>query len=123
VLFAIQFIWQFPHFWAIAWKGHEDYQRAGYKLLPFRDQKKDPKIGLYAAGYALLLIPIGYSLYSFGFSSLFAVILLGLLAAYYSYAGYKLYKEASNKAALRLMLTSFIYLPAVLIILYTDILI
>lgn len=122
VLFAIQFLWQFPHFWAIAWKGHEDYQRAGYKLLPFKGQKKDPKIGLYAFGYALLLIPIGFSLYSFGISSLPAVILVGIFGAYYSYTGYMLYKEATNKAALRLMLTSFIYLPAVLIILYTDIL-
>ena len=34
-LFAVQFMWQFPHFWAIAWLAHDDYQSAGYQMLPF----------------------------------------------------------------------------------------
>ena len=123
ILFSIQFIWQFPHFWAIAWKGFEDYQKAGYKLLPFKEQKRDPKIGLYAFGYAFLLVPISIALYSFGYSSIGAVVLISLIAVGYSYAGFKLFQEATQKAALKLMLASFVYLPSVLIILYMDVLI
>jgi protoheme IX farnesyltransferase len=58
VLFAIQFIWQFPHFWAIAWVAHQDYTKVGFKLLP---SKEGPTkfTALQAIMYSVLMIPIG----------------------------------------------------------------
>jgi hypothetical protein len=46
ILFAIQFFWQFPHFWAIAWLADEDYKNAGFKLLPSKDGEKDENVSL-----------------------------------------------------------------------------
>ena len=58
VLFAIQFFWQFPHFWAIAWVAHKDYSKAGFKLLP--SEKGPTKFtALQTIMYSLLLIPVG----------------------------------------------------------------
>ncbi len=56
LLFAMQFMWQFPHFWAIAWVSHEDYQRAGYHLLPSKG--KDGQSAFLILLYALFLIPV-----------------------------------------------------------------
>jgi len=57
VLFGIQFIWQFPHFWAIAWVSHEDYQKAGFKLLP-AGGNKDFHTAIQIMIYTLFLLPI-----------------------------------------------------------------
>jgi protoheme IX farnesyltransferase len=58
VLFAIQFIWQFPHFWAIAWVSHTDYTKAGFKLLP-SDKGPTKFTALQALMYSVLMVPIG----------------------------------------------------------------
>jgi len=58
VIFGIQFIWQFPHFWAIAWIADEDYKKAGFKLLPFGG-KKDMKTAINIMIYTLFLLPFG----------------------------------------------------------------
>src|SRR6185312_13277331 len=56
VLFLIQFLWQFPHFWAIAWVAHNDYSKAGFKLLP-SDKGPTKKTALQAVIYSVMMVP------------------------------------------------------------------
>jgi len=111
ILFGIQFIWQFPHFWSIGWLGFEDYKIAGYQLVPERNGMPDPLIGKQSLYYTLLLLP----LYAFGLwmgiISLMSLILLSVVTLLYAYAGYKLFLENNNVAAKRLMFSSFFFLP------------
>src|SRR4029077_8787147 len=67
VLFAIQFLWQFPHFWAIAWVAHTDYSKAGFKLLP-SDKGPTKFTALQAVMYSVLMIPVGILPYKIGLS-------------------------------------------------------
>ena len=77
VLFGIQFIWQFPHFWAIAWLVHKDYSSAGFKLLP---AEKGPTkfTALQTVIYSLLLIPVGVVPYFIGMSGLVSLIIISV---------------------------------------------
>ncbi len=66
ILFAIQFFWQFPHFWAIAWVLDDDYKRAGFKLLP-ANGLKDADTTMQIMIYTLFLLPIGWLPYQIGY--------------------------------------------------------
>ena len=119
VLFAIQFFWQFPHFWAIAWISHNDYSKAGFKLMPSTEGP-----GRYSAVqsiiYSLVLIPVGVLPYLVGMSgmvSFWIVLLANLLMTWQSV---RLYREMEKKAARRVMFSSYIYLPIVLLALLAD---
>ncbi len=121
ILFGIQFLWQFPHFWAIGWLGHKEYQKAGFKLCPTnRAGEPDELIGIHSAIYALLLIPMASLLYYLGFTSLLILMVISCLSLAFAYFGYKLYTDNSRPAALKLMFASLIYLPLILILLYID---
>jgi len=112
ILFAVQFIWQFPHFWAIAWKAHDDYQKAGFHLLP-SPGGRDFSSAVQIATYSLFLIPVSCLPYIFGLSgviSLIVCLIAGLIFFYYSL---RLLKTLDLKDATRLMFASFIYLPIV----------
>jgi len=117
-LFGIQFLWQFPHFWAIGWLSFEDYKKAGYKLLPINEEGNiDENIGLYSGIYAFLLIPVclfgmlgdnRIGLMAFGFSTV-------LNLAYFIFC-VRLQKNKDRKSARGLMFSSFFYLPFILLI-------
>jgi heme o synthase len=117
-LFAIQFFWQMPHFWAIAWLADDDYKNAGFNLLPTNDGRKDKNTGLQAAIFALFLVPISWVPYLLGTTNIIASILLSIAAIYYAFLGFKLSKDCSREAARKLMFYSFFYLPFVLFALY-----
>ncbi len=119
ILFLIQFIWQFPHFWAIAWVAHSDYTKAGFKLLPNQNEPTR-NTALQAIGYSLIMIPIGFLPYLYKMSG--AVSLVIIIAANIGmvWQCVRLYKEMDVKAARRVMFSSYIYLPIVLIALYAD---
>ena len=68
VLFGIQFFWQFPHFWAIAWVAHKDYSTAGFKLLP-ADKGPTKFTALQTVIYSLLLLPVTLLPYFIGMCS------------------------------------------------------
>ena len=119
-LFGIQLIWQFPHFWAIAWLGHEDYSNAGFNLLPTRSGQPDSLAGLQSLVYALLLIPIGLMPYFIGVSGLISAVILVVMAIVYAFFGWQLYKQCTREAARKLMFSSFFYLPIVLFALFAD---
>lgn len=112
VLFATQFMWQFPHFWAIAWKANDDYAKAGFRLLPTA-KGKGRASATYILLYSLFLIPI--SLFPIAFSSpdLIRIITVGLAGLGFAWYAVKLYRDRSDKAALQLMFASFVYLPIV----------
>lgn len=112
VLFATQFIWQFPHFWAIAWKADGDYSKAGFRLMPSSSGKSKTS-AFYILIYTLFLIPI--SLFPILFTEpntfvLVAVTLMGLGFAWYAV---RLFNDLSEKSALKLMFASFVYLPII----------
>ncbi len=117
-LFGIQFLWQFPHFWAIGWLSFEDYKKAGYKLLPINEEGNiDQNIGLYSGMYALLLIPVCY----FGFInepriSVTMFILSIVLSVAYLVFCVLLQKRKDRKSAMSLMFSSFFYLPLILLV-------
>ncbi|NCI45282.1 heme o synthase [Sediminibacterium soli] len=119
VLFAIQFLWQFPHFWAIAWVAHGDYSRAGFKLLP-ADKGPTRFTAIQAVMYSVLMIPVGILPYYFGMSgqvSMFIVLAANLFMVVQSL---RLYRSMDVKAARRVMFSSYIYLPIVLLALLAD---
>ena len=119
ILFAIQFLWQFPHFWAIAWVAHQDYSKAGFKLLP-ADKGPTKFTAVQAIMYSALMIPVGILPKVFGITgniSLWIVLAANLFMVIQSI---RLYKEMDVKAARRVMFSSYIYLPIVLLALLAD---
>lgn len=119
VLFGIQFLWQFPHFWAIAWVAHNDYAKAGFKLLP-ADKGPTKFTAIQAVMYSVLMIPVGILPYVFHMSgqvSLYIVLACNIGMVIQSL---RLYREMDVKAARRVMFSSYIYLPVVLLALLAD---
>ena len=119
-LFALQFFWQFVHFWAIAWLADDDYKAAGFKLLPTKDGVKDENTGKQSVIYALMLVPVSWMPYYFGTSGVVSAIILTVLALVFAYFGWGLYKKCSREAARAQMFFSFAYLPLALGALYFD---
>jgi len=119
VLFVLQFLWQFPHFWAIAWIAHSDYSRAGFKLLP--SEKGPTKFtALQTIIYALLLIPVGLLPYFIGLSGITSLIIVLAANIFLLFRCIKLYRTMSVQAARGVMFGSYIYLPVVLLSLLVD---
>lgn len=119
ILFILQFLWQFPHFWAIAWIAHGDYSRAGFKLLP--SEKGPTKFtALQTIIYALLLIPVGLMPYFIGMSGITSLVIVLLANMFLVWRCIKLYRNMDVKAARGVMFGSYIYLPVVLLALLVD---
>ncbi len=115
VLYAVQFFWQFPHFWAIAWKLNDDYLKAGFKMLPSlggRDKKSAFQIMLYTA----MMLPMGTMPYMVGMTSIYSVPLALLLTLPMLIYAIKLYLTLEMKYAIKVMFASFYYLPVILLI-------
>jgi protoheme IX farnesyltransferase len=119
ILFAIQFLWQFPHFWAIAWIAHKDYSGAGFKLLP---AEKGPTkfTALQTIIYALLLVPVCSLPYLIQLSGMTSLIVVSLANVFLIIQCIRLYNQMDAKAARRVMFSSYIYLPIVLLALLAD---
>ena len=119
VLFGIQFLWQFPHFWAIAWVAHGDYSRAGFKLLP--SQKGPTKFtAMQAVIYALMQFPMGVLPYVFHVSGVVSLAIVALANVFLLVQCLRLLREMSVTAARRVMFSSYIYLPVVFLALLFD---
>ncbi|RYF86909.1 MAG: protoheme IX farnesyltransferase [Chitinophagaceae bacterium] len=125
ILFLVQFLWQFPHFWAIAWIAHKDYTGAGFKLLP---AEKGPTkfTAIQTVMYAVLLIPVCVLPYVIELTEYgstqgkicFALVMLSNLFLIMQCV--RLYNEMNAKAARRVMFSSYIYLPVVLLALLAS---
>lgn len=120
VLFGIQFLWQFPHFWAIAWLGHDDYTNAGFKLLPSKSGREDKNTARQAFIYTLLLLPLSFVPYLMGICGIVSAYVVFVLALIYAYYGFEFFRWNNRKTARQLMFCSFFYLPLVLIAFVID---
>lgn len=115
VLYGVVFLWQFPHFMAIAWMYREDYERAGYLVLPIDERKNTfmawqtvlPSFGLIVLSLAPVLLARQGLIYSAGTL---------LVSIFFSYYGGQLVIQKTNSAARRLLLASILYLPIVFVL-------
>ncbi|MFT4093548.1 MAG: heme o synthase [Niabella sp.] len=120
IMFGIQFLWQFPHFWAIAWVAHTDYSKAGFKLLP-SDKGPTKFTALQTVVYSLLLIPITIAPFFTGISTMVnakGLIGLGLIIIANIFMIMRcvtLYNKMDVKSARNVMFGSYMYLPVVLL--------
>ena len=122
VLFAIQFFWQFPHFIAIAWVQHDDYKKAGFKMLFGGEKNKYPCLisivtsvcmtGISVAPFFFEIPGLTLSIYGF-----IVVLLLGI---WFTLKSIKLYQNTDDISARKLMLSSFAYLPLMQLVYVTD---
>ncbi|MBS1658507.1 MAG: protoheme IX farnesyltransferase [Bacteroidetes bacterium] len=118
-LFAIQFLWQFPHFWAVAWVAYDDYVRAGYHLLPSRSGRTKFS-ALQTVFYIIALIPVSLVPAWFGFTGVVSAVVVLLCGLVFLFQALNLFRECTVPAARKLMFGSFFYLPVVLLALYLD---
>jgi len=119
ILFGIQFIWQFPHFWAIAWVSDDDYKKAGFKLLP-GGGGKDLNTAVNIMIYTLFLLPLGVLPAFFGITGVTSAVVATICGILFLAQTFSLMKTNSRKSALRIMFGSFIYLPIVQIAFLLD---
>ncbi len=119
IIFGIQFIWQFPHFWAIAWVADEDYRKAGFKLLP-SGGAKDLDTAIQIMIYTLFLIPLGMLPATFGITGINSAIVVTVCGVLFLAQTFSLMKSGEKKEARKIMFGSFIYLPVVQIAYLLD---
>ncbi|MFT4033643.1 MAG: heme o synthase [Siphonobacter sp.] len=119
VLFAIQFFWQFPHFWALAWMIDEDYKQAGFRLLPNHGNKTS-KTAFIILAYSLFLVPLGWIPYELGITGITSAILATLGGVLILVQVLYLMRETSDAAARKLFFVAIAYLPILQIVFLLD---
>jgi heme o synthase len=119
VLFGIQFFWQFPHFWAIAWLAHTDYTTAGFKLLP-GDKGPTKFTALQTVIYSVLMIPFGLLPHYIGITGLVSVWVLLACNLWMVYVSIMLFIKMDLPSARKVMFSSYFYLMIVLLALFVD---
>ena len=112
VLFFIQFTWQFPHFWAIAWVSHDDYQKAGYQLLP-SSLGRSKQSAFQILIYSIALIPFSLIPWLLDWTGNTTFVIAALLGTLFFIYAYKLYLSQEDADARKLMFASFVYLPII----------
>lgn len=112
ILFTGQFMWQFPHFWAIAWVLDDDYKKAGFRMLPSLGGRNKSS-AFQVLVYTLFLVPISLMPVLYGMSGIVSLVIISVCGAFFCYQAYNLYKECTVEAARKLMFGSFLYLPLV----------
>lgn len=124
VLFGIQFLWQFPHFWAIAWLAHQDYTTAGFKLLP-GDKGPTKFTALQTIIYSAMMIPFGLLPYFTGLTDtgsrgIITMAVLFICNSWMVYVSILLFKNMDIKSAKKVMFSSYFYLMIVLLALFVG---
>jgi heme o synthase len=112
ILFGIQFFWQFPHFWAIAWVLDEDYKKAGFRLLP-SSGGRDLNSALQIMIYTVVLLPLCWVPFYLGMTGINSAMIAMLFGVLFLIQTFHLMRKMDKKAAMQLMFGSFIYLPVV----------
>ena len=120
ILFAFQFFWQFPHFWAIAWVAHKDYSTAGFRLLP-ADEGPTKFTAMQTIIYSLLLVPVSLAPYFTGMCTYedvqgkISVALIILANLFMIGRCVTLYRKMDVGSARKVMFGSYMYLPVVML--------
>lgn len=121
ILFLIQFVWQFPHFWAIAWVLDDDYKKAGFRLLPTKHRDKGSAVIVFISTLVLIPVSLLPTLRGFGGYYIAGVsILAGLLFCWYAY---QLMVKMDLPSARKVMFCSFFYIPLVQLVLLFDLIV
>lgn len=118
ILFVIQFVWQFPHFWSIAWVLDDDYKKAGFRLLP--TTRRDKTSALITFVSALLLIPVTLLPTFMNFGGYIMAGVAFVLSLLFSWYALNLYRKMDIASARKVMFCSFFYLPVVQLTLLFD---
>ena len=121
-LFMLQFFWQFPHFWAIGWFLHDDYQKAGFNMLP--TGKQDKATATQTIMYTVWTIIVSIAPV-FGFTgrlqlTILGVVIVGLIGLVMLYYAIQLFKKRTVLSARQLMLASVIYITLVQVVYVAD---
>ena len=121
-LFALQFFWQFPHFWAIGWFLFEDYKKGGFYMLPTGKQDKGTAVQTIMYTIWTLIVSI---IPVFGFTgklelSIVAAVIVFVIGLWMLYYAIRLFKKMTEKAAKQLMLVSVSYITLVQIVYVID---
>jgi heme o synthase len=119
LMFSVQFLWQMPHFWAIAWLLNNDYAKAGFSLLP-SGKGKSRDAALQNIPYLIALLLLSVLAYVLGFVGIYALVVSMICGVYFLYCGVQLCIDISDKSAKRLMFASFFYIPVVQIAFVLD---
>lgn len=119
LLFATQFVWQFVHFWAIAWVLDDDYKKAGFKMLPGKEGRDGTSAYLILL-YALFVIPVSLLPWMFDITGNISLVVCVLAGFLMLVPAYQLFVGRDIKVAKKLMFASFIYLPVVQLIYVLD---
>jgi protoheme IX farnesyltransferase len=119
LLYFIQFIWQFPHFWSIAWVLDDDYKRAGFKMLPSAGGRNHSS-AFQTIAYTLCLIPLAFLPNFFHLASAWSTVVMIACGIFFTAQAVKLYRNLDIKSAQQLMFGSFMYLPLVQLALMID---
>ncbi len=119
VLFALLFLWQLPHFFAIGWRHRHDYGAAGVRILPTLDPT-GRRTGLHALGWSLLLVPASLLPTVLGMAGDAYAVGAAALTLLFVAASFRFARETTDERALSLFLASIGWLPAVLILLVLN---
>ena len=119
VLFGIQFLWQFPHFWAIAWLAHKDYTTAGFKLLP-ADKGPTRFTAMQSIIYSAMMIPMGFVPYFIGISGKVSLLIMLACNLWMVYVSVLLFIRMNAVSARRVMFSSYFYLMIVLLAMFAN---
>lgn len=117
-LFAVQFIWQFPHFWSIGFLSYDQYRNAGYKLLPEDNGQIDRRLGMQTFIYSCLLLPVIGAGYLMQLISPVGALALVAVSFYFIWKAWVFHKKFDRASARALMFSSFIFLPLALMALW-----
>ncbi|MBD3636911.1 MAG: protoheme IX farnesyltransferase [Crocinitomicaceae bacterium] len=112
IMFLIQFVWQFPHFWAIAWFKDDDYAKAGFSLLPLKS-RKSKKTATLIMLYTALMVPVGILPWFFDWTSDITLFVGTGMGLWFFLIAYRFYLRMEDRLAKKLMFASFIYLPVI----------
>ncbi|MDB5123795.1 MAG: protoheme farnesyltransferase [Mucilaginibacter sp.] len=118
ILFGIQFVWQFPHFWAIAWVLDDDYKLAGFRLLP--SGKRDLASAIITFIFTLILVPVSLLPTFYGYGGYYVGIVSLLCSLVFLYLAFILLRTRQIESAKKLMYGSFFYLPVVQLMFLFD---
>ena len=118
ILFSIQFIWQFVHFWAIAWVLDDDYKLAGFRLLP--SGKRDLTSAVFTFIFAVVLVPVSLLPTFYGYGGYWVGGVSLLCSLIFLYQSFMLLRTRQIPEARKLMFGSFFYLPVVQIMFLLD---
>jgi protoheme IX farnesyltransferase len=118
ILFGIQFIWQFPHFWAIAWVLDDDYKLAGFRLLP--SGKRNLTSAIVTFIFTIILVPVSLLPTYYHFGGYYVGLVSLIFSLVFLYLAFMLLRTLEIGAAKKLMYGSFIYLPVVQLMFLFD---